>query len=165
MDADKPWLEQSPQALPPPDDPDQWFIAFSWSSDGQKLAGWQRRAEIFTSGIILYSFASRHYEPLTDFGERPVWLADHRRLLFQHHDKLYRLDSETKETREVMSVAPHSFQSFSLSRDDQWIYFTLASTEADIWLIGRRNTELSTVMARLESGGEHGPAATPRPHP
>jgi hypothetical protein len=56
------------------------------------------------SSIVVYSFDSQQYEKLTDFGTVPVWLSDSRRLLFQQHDKLYLIDSQSKKFHEVLSV-------------------------------------------------------------
>ena len=87
------------------------------------------------SALVLYTLSSGQYEKIIDFGLFPVWLSDNRRLLFLHQGKLYLVDSQSKRVHEVLSVAPHSVSPFALSRDDRLIYFTLESTEADIWLL------------------------------
>jgi Tol biopolymer transport system component len=135
IEVGKPWQEQSPQALPPLSNPNRWFRAWSWSPDGRKLAGRPRRAEGQTSGITLYSLEPRQYEKLTDFGSDPVWLSDNRKLLFLHRSKLSLVDSQSKKVHEVLSVAPHRITDFVLSRDDRLIYFSIVTTEADIWLL------------------------------
>ncbi len=44
--------------------------------------------------------------------------------------------SQSKKVREVLSVAPNSFgNGVTLSRDDRQIYFSLVTTEANIWLM------------------------------
>ena len=134
IDANKAWSEQTPQMLPTNNAPDQWILAFSWSPDGEKLAAYQRRSEAFRSGILTYNFASQKYEQLTDFGVCPVWLNDSRRLIFLNNDKLYVSDSQTKKTKEIMSVTPHHLQSLTISNDNRSIFYSLQSTEADIWL-------------------------------
>jgi Tol biopolymer transport system component len=126
FDADQPGAQQSPQALPAAGLSGE-IMMWSWSADGRKLAG-------YSGGIFSYSFDSRQYERLTDFGERPVWLNDNQRLLFIYQDKLYLLDSRTRKTQEILSVAPNRFQSLGVSRDSRVIYFSLQTTEADIWL-------------------------------
>ena len=89
-----------------------------------------------TGGILVYSLETQHYEQLIDFGVRPVWLSDSRRLLFLHQGKLYLIDSRSKKVRELLSVAPNEFgNGVTLSRDDRLIYFCLLTTEADIWLM------------------------------
>jgi Tol biopolymer transport system component len=126
FDAGQPGAQQSPQALPAAGLPGE-IMMWSWSADGRKLAG-------YSGGVFNYSFDSRQYERLTDFGERPVWLNDNQRLLFFFQDKLYLLDSRTRKSQEILSVAPNRFQSLGVSRDSRVIYFSLQTTEADIWL-------------------------------
>ena len=134
IEVEKPWAEQSPQALPSMSDLIGWG-AWSWSPDGRKLAGNILRAGV-SDGILVYTLESQHYEKLTDFGIHPVWLSDSRRLLFQKQGKLYLIDSQSKKVRELLSVAPNEFGiGVTISRDDRLIYFSLATTEADIWLM------------------------------
>ncbi len=129
MEVGKPWQEQSPQRLPPMSHSNGWAPC-SWSPDGRKLAGWPA-----AGGILVYSFESQQYEKLTDFGGGPVWLSDSHRLLFDYQGKLYLVDGQSKNFHEVLSVAPHRFHFFALSRDNRLIYFSLVTTEADIWLM------------------------------
>jgi Tol biopolymer transport system component len=116
----------------------------SWSPDGRKLAGFHGAANQLPlplmsgrhPGIFVYSFESQQYEKLTDFGIFPVWLSDSRRLLFTRERKLHLIDSQSKKVREVLSVAPNEFRNgVTISRDDRQIYFSLFTTEADIWLM------------------------------
>ncbi len=128
IEVGKSWTEQSPQRLPPMSDSNDW-APWSWSPDGRKLAG-------TGAGIVVYSLESQQYEKLTDFGNSPVWLSDSRRLLFKHQGKLYLVDSQSKKIHEVLSAAPHDFGiGVALSRDNRLIYFSLVTTEADIWLM------------------------------
>jgi eukaryotic-like serine/threonine-protein kinase len=132
IEVGKPWQEQSPQKLPPTSDSSEWTPS-SWSPDGRRLV--VGRA-LFRAGIGVYSLESQQFEKLTDFGGGPVWLSDSRRLLFVNQSKLYLIDSESKKIHEVLSVAPHDFGSgVALSRDNRLIYFSLHTTEADIWLM------------------------------
>ncbi len=132
IEVGKPWQEQSPQRLPPMSDSNDWAPR-SWSPDGRRLAGGRTP---LGAGIVVYSFESQQYEKLTNFGLFPVWLSDGRRLLFPHQGKLYLVDSQSKKVHEVLSVAPYVFSSGgALSRDDRLIYFSVVTTEADIWLM------------------------------
>ena len=134
IEVEKPWTEQSPQALPSMSDLIGWY-PWSWSPDGRKLAGTRLRGGP-SSGILVYSLEAQHYEILTDFGRSPVWLSDSRRLLFHHQGKLYLIDSRSKKVRELLSVGPNEFGfGVTISRDDRQIYFSLRTTEADIWLM------------------------------
>jgi len=134
IEVGKPWTEQTPQALTSLSDSSDWF-PWSWSTDGRKVAGNTVRAGA-PDGIVVYSFESRQYERLTDFGSNPVWLSDSLRIMFQDRGRLYLVDSQSKKLHEVLSVAPHNFGiGVTLSRDDRLIYFSLVTVEADIWLM------------------------------
>lgn len=102
-------------------------LFWDWSPDGELLAG-------FGSGIFTYQFRTGHSRRLTDYGDRPVWLSDSRRLLFFWRERLYLLDTVTEQVREVLSVEPFRFQSLGVSSDSRRVYFSLASVEADIWM-------------------------------
>jgi Tol biopolymer transport system component len=135
VETGKSWKEQSPQPLPSLGE-NASFEAWSWSPDGRRLAGHPLLANALRSGVIMYSLESQKFERLTDFGWRPVWLKDNRRLLFFRQDKLYLVDSRSKKTHEVLSVAPHNlYAKLVLSQDNRMIYFGLGQTEADIWLM------------------------------
>lgn len=134
IEVEKPWTEQSPQVLPFTSDSTNWGV-WSWSPDGRKLAGNKLPAGA-PSSTLVYSLETQQYEELTDFGRAPVWLSDSRRLLFLHQGKLYLIDSRSKKVRELLSVAPNEFGfGVTISRDDRQIYFSLVTTEADIWLM------------------------------
>ena len=135
LDLRKPWTEQTPTPLPPMSDPELRLIPWSWSPDGKTLAGWQARIGQPKLGIVLYATESQQYEKLTDFGTRPAWLSDNRRLLFYDMDKLYLLDSKSKKVREILSTEPNEITGMALVRDDRHIYFSLRQAEADIWLM------------------------------
>jgi Tol biopolymer transport system component len=134
IQVDETWTEQTPQFLPHMSDLIDW-VPWSWSPDGQKLAGTGLRAGI-RGGILVYNLNSQQYEKLIDFGVHPVWLSDSRRLLFEHQSKLYLIDSQSKKVRELLSVAPNEFGiGVTISRDERQLYFSLVTTEADIWLV------------------------------
>jgi hypothetical protein len=87
------------------------------------------------SGIATYSIVNQTYDKLTDFGQGPFWLRDNRRLLFYRDDKIYLVDSKSKRVHEVFSIAPRHFRGFTVSRDNRLIYFSIETTEADIWMM------------------------------
>jgi Tol biopolymer transport system component len=133
IEVGKSWKEQTPQALPSMSGRENQFLVWSWSPDGRRLAEHQGRGN---AGIVVYSFDSQQYERLTNFGSFPVWLSDSRRLLFQDQRKLYVIDSETKKFHEVLSIASNEFgNGVTLPKDDRLIYFSLLTTEADIWMM------------------------------
>ncbi|MDA2939056.1 serine/threonine-protein kinase [Acidobacteria bacterium AH-259-A15] len=126
---------QTPKYLPEFRDGKESFEVQSWSPDGQWLAGNRRRADGSAGGIAIYSLDSQEYQPVTDVGGGPAWLSDSRRLLFSYQGKIFLLDTQSKQYQEVLSAAPHSVSSPSVSHDDRLIYFTRRETEADIWLL------------------------------
>jgi hypothetical protein len=135
VEVELPWQQQSPESLPPIGDYSELsFTPWSWSPDGRKLAGWLRNREDPHSGIFLYSLDSKQFEKLTDFGNRPVWLSDNRRLLFFYHDKLYLLDTRSGKTKELLSTAPDQIQGLTVSRNSNLICFSIDIAEADIWV-------------------------------
>ena len=84
---------------------------------------------------MLYSFQTREFEKLTEFGTEPLWLNDNHRLLFYDQGTIYLVDRRTKgKPQKVYSVAPNTLSGFTVSPDDRSIYFSMDSTESDIWL-------------------------------
>jgi hypothetical protein len=72
---------------------------------------------------------------MSDIGESWTWLKDGRRFLFTHNRTLLVLDTVSKTTRKLLSVAPDDFDSVALSADNRTIYFTRATQQGDIWLM------------------------------
>jgi eukaryotic-like serine/threonine-protein kinase len=147
----RPWTDQTPEILPPLSDQDPPFAVWSWSPDGQHLAGQRylrtpqalsvhdtrpggRQSAQSGGGIVVYSLASRSYTRLTDYGEFPVWLGDSRRLVFSSAGKLFLIDRASKKVRELLSVTGETLSAPSVTRDDQWIYFQRGTSESDIWM-------------------------------
>jgi len=66
-----------------------------------------------------------------------VWLNDSRRLLFNLDGKIHLVDSQTRRTHEVLSIAPAavSKRGFALSPDNRAIYFSVAHTDGDVWVL------------------------------
>ena len=134
FDPHRDWDEQSPELLPFPHDSIGRFLANSWSPDGRRLAGFLR--PLADDGVLLYSFDTREYERLTDYGQWPVWLADNRHLLFVTGGKEFLIiDSETREVRKVLSVTRDVLGPPRVTRDGRMIVYTRRVTESDIWLV------------------------------
>ena len=126
---------ENPPSLPLFADGMNRFEAWSWSPDGRKLGGWLvRPGSRGEAGITVYSFASRQFTRLTDFGSQPAWMHDSRRLMFGDRSKFYVVDAESKELRELFSVWPHDINGFALSHDNRTLYYVLGNTEGDIWM-------------------------------
>lgn len=143
IDLNRSWHEQSPQQLPKLDNIldniKGDFIPWSWSPDGTKLAGWIRTGAS-ESGIFVYSFATRSYQRVTPSGQQPVWLSDSRRLLFtgqagDGQETGFLVDSQTRKVKMILPAAPHlRIVSIGVSKDDRTIYYSLLSSESDIWV-------------------------------
>lgn len=141
IDPNQPLKEQEPQVLPDNDARLQGLIVNSWSPDFEKLAcqtGFNEAGSRPNLGIVTYSFKTRKYKRLTNYGEWPVWLPDSRRILFVSKGKyLYVIDSLSKQkpATEIFSVERGSIGPPRISPDGRFIYFTRRITEADIWLV------------------------------
>jgi Tol biopolymer transport system component len=142
IDLRKPWAAQSPQALPRVG-PDQWLHGWTWSADGRTLLGYIMQRSGVSAGIATYSFESKRYDKLTDFGLYPVWLKDGRRIMFCFKEKLYVVDTASKKPHEIMYAALSArtgemLGAASLSPDNSTLYFAQGTIEADIWLLSAR---------------------------
>ncbi len=136
MEVARPWKDQAPKPVVVPPEFGARFQVWSWSPDGRKLVGALLKADgMSVLGLGIYYLESERLERLAEFGYNPVWLGDSRRLLLQdHRGKLYLIDSQSRNSREILSVAPYSMSGLTLSRDDRLIYFSIVAYEADIWL-------------------------------
>lgn len=132
IDSNKSWSEQNPQPLPLLDNPTDRFVVWDWSPDGQKLAIQFGGSQ---AGVGYYSFATRRYERVSGMESLPSWLPDSRRLLFTYRDAVFLADTETKQTRELLARSTEPVRSVAVSKDGRLLYFTVASTENDIWML------------------------------
>ena len=135
FDTRVPWDRQKPRQLPSIPDPALSFEVWSWSPDGRKLAGQKHLADLSHAGIGIHELGTDRLDWITDFGEWPIWLQDNRRLLFSHLGKLFLVDSATRAYHEVLSVPQSTLGSVGLSADERTLYYTRATSEADIWLL------------------------------
>jgi Tol biopolymer transport system component/serine/threonine protein kinase len=135
MEPDKSWDEQTPEPLPPVLDKGGHLEIWSWSPNGEKLAGVWQSPGVGRSGLTTYSLVSRRYESITSFGADPVWLSDNRRLLFINNFRLYLVDSQTKEPRQLFSLDPLRIALATISSDDRHIYLSVISPESDIQML------------------------------
>ncbi|MCL5745326.1 MAG: hypothetical protein M1541_15600, partial [Acidobacteria bacterium] len=136
----QPDSSQQPQAIEALMEPPALFVANDWSRDGRTLAGFQMdRSDPDRQGIAVYRFNSGAVQRISEFGSFPRWLSDSRRLLFSHRDRIYLADVTSGPVRELVSVSPNEIEwAVGVSGDDRVIYFSLVSTEADIWLANFR---------------------------
>jgi Tol biopolymer transport system component/tRNA A-37 threonylcarbamoyl transferase component Bud32 len=133
IELDKPWNQQTPEKLPPFPVEGQMFNGWNWSPDGRMLAGFLDR----DNGVAVYLPETGSFKKLAEHGADPVWLSDSRRLLFLDRGKIQLLDSATGVTRELVSVTPEEVarRGFAISPDDTRIYFSVSTTESDVWMV------------------------------
>jgi Tol biopolymer transport system component len=131
FDPTKPWKEQTPDALPPAGTGSGFGTRPVWSPDETRLAG-------TVAGVVtIYDIAARRYTPVGDVrGQVVAWLKDGR-LLVGLPAGLRLIDPGTGAGQRV---AVPTFGSLSaaearLGRDERTIFFSLATNEADIWLV------------------------------
>jgi serine/threonine protein kinase/sugar lactone lactonase YvrE len=125
------WSEQTPQILPPTN-LDSNFVAWDWSPDGKKLAG---NFGGNKPAVGFYSFETNRYEKVADGDVNPVWLPDSRRFVFPKKGKAFIADTITKKTRELFSRPDGEIFGIGVDENSRLLYFTLLSTESDIWLL------------------------------
>jgi Tol biopolymer transport system component len=131
LDVNKPWGEQNLQLLPLPPDNER-FVAWDWSPDGKRLIGNLSGPPSVVAG---YSFETKQYEKLTEFGSSAMWLPDSARYVFVFDNKLYLGDVRTKRVREIFSFDEDEIRSVDVSPDGKLVYYSAYTSESDIWLL------------------------------
>jgi eukaryotic-like serine/threonine-protein kinase len=135
LDVNRPWAEQNLRPLPTPPD-NQRFIAWDWSPDGKRAIG---NLSGPPSVVASFSFETNQYEKLSEFGGEfgggAMWLPDSSRFVFFFNNKLFLGDAKTKRVREVFSSNENEIRSVGISADGKLLYFSVYSSESDIWLL------------------------------
>lgn len=135
LDFTRPWQAQQPQPLPPIDAASSLhFSPWSWSPNGQKLAG-VAGPEDARPGIVVFDLTTQRYETLVAFGKRPMWLNDGRQLVFFSEGTIYLLDAITRRTRPLYSFAPQTLSRVMVAPDNRHLFLALNHVEADIWML------------------------------
>lgn len=111
------------------------FVPFSWSTEGERLAGHLRHSDSAPGGIAVLDLAGRSFRRLTEFGLFPQWLDDDRRIVFGDRERLYLLDSVDGDVKELASLAPDTFTGqIRLDPDGRGIYLTRQAQDRNLWL-------------------------------
>jgi Tol biopolymer transport system component len=139
LDANRRWDQQEPQSPARPDKALQPFVPTDWSPDGSKLAGmigFANRGGNPNMGVVVYTFATRTYERLTDFGEWPAWFGDSRRILFVNKgNEFWLYDTRTKQPQKIYSTTWDVLGPPRVTRDGRSVFFSRRVTEGDIYLL------------------------------
>jgi Tol biopolymer transport system component len=136
LDADKRWQEQSPQALPPMETQDEMFSAWSWSPDGNKIAGFTQHTDGSITGIATYDLKASKFTKWSEVGQDPLWLGDSKRLFFVDNGKVWLLNTASG-VRQIVVQSPEwtvERRGFAASKDDRWIYFSGSRSDAELWM-------------------------------
>ncbi|MEE8112681.1 MAG: hypothetical protein V3T54_08115, partial [Acidobacteriota bacterium] len=148
IDSGTKWEDQEPEIVPAWDEGIGIFGISGWSPDGKFISGnFLSRARVDTGeltweGFGIYSLESGKYEKLIEKGEfehdtlfDSLWLSDNLRILFQHQDKIYLLDRESRQYQEIKGIETEFFDIATLSPDDRTLYWLQISLEGDIWML------------------------------
>ncbi len=140
FDLRKPWAQQTPQPIAVAGKLEDDLGVWAWSPDGAKLACVKFRSGTQQLSVAVYSLATPAAAPRLEIsaenGDYPTWLNDSQHLLFTLTGKLYLTDLRAGTTRELFAPARDEAAEYPvLARDNRTIYYSLASTEADIWLL------------------------------
>jgi len=111
-----------------------WFQPVSWSADGSRLAGQERRGNNPRAGIAVYDLVTGQYTRLTEKGGRPVWLSDNRRLVYNEASSVWALDTASGRRQQLFSIAPYQNAELTITRDDRRLFVSVRANEADVWV-------------------------------
>ncbi len=127
---------QTPFKFPRVNDKGDFFIPWSWSPDGKKIAGWSgNELDIESSELFVYSIETNSYERISENFNRPAWFADNIHILGTVDDKLAVINTQTKQVREILSNMPQFINSPAISRDNRRVAFSTGTIEADIQML------------------------------
>ncbi len=140
LDARQPGQQQTPQPLTLDGQLAQGLSAYHWSPDGQKLACIQHGADSQHPNTVVYWLATPdaapRLQPVAENTEYPAWLSDSQRLLVAGANRLLLADLRTNATRVLFRFDDNEIAEYlSLAPDNRTLYYSRASTEADIWLL------------------------------
>jgi len=90
--------------------------------------------------VAIYEFGAQNaipqFQGIVENANYPSWLNDSHRLLFTLAGTLYLADLKSNTTREIFAPAVNEATEYSaLAPDNRTIYYSLSTTEADVWLM------------------------------
>jgi serine/threonine protein kinase len=121
---------------PLPGEPNCVFVPWSWSTDGQRLAGFSQCANGSSVGIRIYELNQHRYQKITTFGSIPRFVKDGQIVVFADRGILYwAFSSPSAEPHQLLSLIPDLIAGgFSIASDDSAIYFSHFSPQAILFL-------------------------------
>jgi eukaryotic-like serine/threonine-protein kinase len=131
LDVNKERADQKVRLLPKVETGER-FGAWDWSPDGTKLLGTFAEQQ---SHVGYFSLETNRYEKVADFGAYPVWLSDSVRFVFLSDSKAYLADISTGRVHEIFTLGEGQIGGLGISNDGQLLYFTVGSSESNIWLL------------------------------
>lgn len=131
IDVNKKWSEQKLRQLPEVGNGER-FGAWDWSPDGSKIVGSFAGGEPY---VGYFSVETQRFEKVAPSAGYPMWLSDSTRFIFISDGKAYLSDINTKRVRKILDLVQEEIGGLGISNDGQLLYFTLASSESDIWLL------------------------------
>jgi Tol biopolymer transport system component len=131
------WSDQTPRVISAVVEPGRYFSEWSWSPDDQQLAGTAGLRGTSNGPLFVYSFATHQFTRLNDSesARAPIWLNNGHQILFEDGSRLLLIDTKTRATREILSIAPDRLELWSIARDNSAAYFVRTAAKADIWLM------------------------------
>jgi Tol biopolymer transport system component len=119
-----------------PKSPDvDYIVSWDWSPDGKKLGGVIVKDKERHVGY--FSFETNTYEKIHAVPEVvPVqWTPDSRYILFGSTRKVFAVDTQKRQTLEILSNPAVDIFGPFVSYDGKLLYYTAATNESDIWLL------------------------------
>ena len=135
IDPAKPSSRQVVEQLPAIGGSDEYFTPTSWSPDGQMLVGNRAFTDRTTpGGIFVYTLATKTFQMVLDRAAGARWLNDNRRVIYPDNaaKKILLLDTQSRETRELLAVPRRDIGAIRLSADNRTLYIHLSSTQSNI---------------------------------
>lgn len=139
IDLTRPWQDQTPQPITHEGRLDPALQAWKWSSDGKRLGCVVLPTGSRQIAIAVYSFATDNapskLELLVENADYPALVNNGRHVVYAAENRLFVVDIETKQSRELVVPEPNQTPEYPvLSPDNRMLYYSLATTEADIWM-------------------------------
>jgi hypothetical protein len=114
------------------------FAPFDWERDPRLPGERGRLAGVHevTPGILVYSFAKRKLERITNDAARvPAWLHDHRNIIYLLDGSIMVVNVDSHVSRRLLAPpADSEFVFVSPGPDDHLLYTVRSIKEGNIWL-------------------------------